>query len=130
MFVVVLLAAAASFAVVMRVLMTEEDVDSEDPFLGLEQLHMGKYEFILSYFVEFILALFIYYPLFQFVLFTGMLDCLGCGQVRFGSLGRGRSSMGILGSPWASNFENTGILACHSTRCSFCLSFPLVVPAS
>ena len=83
MFVVVLLAAAASFAVVMRVLMTEEDIDEEDAFFGLEQLHMGKYEFILSYFVEFVLALFIYYPLFQFALFSGMLDCLGCGQVRF-----------------------------------------------
>ena len=83
MFVVVLLAAAASFAVVMRVtLMTEEDVDSEDSFLGY-QLHVGKYEFLLSYLVEFVLALFIYYPLFQFVLFSGMLGCLGCGRVRF-----------------------------------------------
>ena len=84
MFVVVLLAATASFAVVVRVTLMSDDDDIEESFLDSRLgNHVGKYEFLLAYFVEFLLALFLYYPLFQTILFTGVLGFLGCGKIRF-----------------------------------------------
>lgn len=81
-FAVVLLAATASFAVVMRVTLMFDDI--EESFLGARLgNHVGKCEFPLACFVEFLLALFLCHPLFQTTLFTGVLGFLGCGKIRF-----------------------------------------------
>jgi len=88
-FVVVLVTALASFAVVLRAtLASHEDIDAsllESAGLVDDAIHVGEglskdlgvFEFVVGYFVEFILALFLYYPLFQTILFTGILDCCG-----------------------------------------------------
>ena len=84
-FVVVLVTAVASFAVVLRAtLMSNGGVGSgnlvEDAtHVGEGVKDLGVFEFVVGYFVEFFLALFLYYPLFAYILFSGILGC--CGKV-------------------------------------------------
>lgn len=90
-FLVVLIVALASFAVVVRATLLSHQDDTamdmnEITVNGLvQEFHydLGIYEFVLSYFVEFTLALFVYYPLFGTILFTGALNWVGCGKVRW-----------------------------------------------
>ena len=92
-FMVVLIAAVASFAVVLRAaLVSHEEIDASD--MGSVGLvddvvdigdgivdDLGVYEFLVGYAVEFSLALFVYYPLFMTIMFTGALNWVGCGRI-------------------------------------------------
>ena len=92
-FIVVLIAAVASFAVVLRAtLVSHEEIDASDMVsVGLVDdvvdigdgivNDLGVYEFLVGYAVEFSLALFVYYPLFMTIMFTGALNWVGCGKI-------------------------------------------------
>ena len=95
-FMVVLVTAVASLAVVVRatLLVHEEEIGGDASVLasvGLvdDVVHVGDgitddlgvFEFLIGYFVEFTLALFVYYPLFMTILFTGALNWVGCGRI-------------------------------------------------
>jgi hypothetical protein len=85
-FAVVIITACASFAVVLRATLddNEEDVDlSSLGTAGLndDNIKLGQtqdrsaYEFLIGYGVELVLALFVYYPLIGTILFSGVVVC-------------------------------------------------------
>jgi hypothetical protein len=109
LFVVLLVTALASFAVVLRASLTDhEEIDfSQSNSAGLlddtidvgegfreAAENVGALEFVMGYFVEFVLALFVYSPLFMTLLFNGYLNCIGCGKI--GKLGGRPFEMRVL----------------------------------
>ncbi|CAB9520278.1 expressed unknown protein [Seminavis robusta] len=96
-FVVVMVTAVATFAVVLRATLMSHDeiefsasnsgglvddaIDVRESFREAAQ-NIGALEFVMGYFVEFFLALFVYHPLFMTILFMGCLNFLGCGKLR------------------------------------------------
>jgi hypothetical protein len=87
---VVIFTAVASFVVVLRASLEEDDMvdagdlnsagivdDSIDLSNGIDR-DREKYRFLLSYTVELLLALLVYYPVVGTILFTGIL---GCGRL-------------------------------------------------
>ena len=88
-FMIVLLLALASFVVVVRASLGQEEYEALDistlESAGLvdDQLQYSGIQkedtrFLLNYIMEFSLALLFYYPLGSFILFTGIL---GCGKL-------------------------------------------------
>ena len=86
-FLVVLLASAASLVVLVRVALDESEIDAATLESGgllddevelqneLTHIHSEDVEFLLGYVVEFSLALLVYYPLCSFLFFSGVLGC-------------------------------------------------------
>jgi hypothetical protein len=84
-FTAIAIGAIASFVVVLRASLEEEDVTrlqsaglTDDEIDLLNGLEKSKFDFLLWYGVELALALLVYYPVVGTILFTGVL---GCGKV-------------------------------------------------
>lgn len=77
---VVLLLAIASFVVLLRASMVEDDTTISDMHSATDAIHLkelkkGNLNFMIGYLIEFGLALLVWYPIMSFLFFSGILGC-------------------------------------------------------